>query len=241
VPVALYVHGGGWKSGDRSHGGFLDQMVAGLTARGVAVAAVDYRLVPTVVFPAPIEDVKCAVRFLRAKAADLHIDPAHIGAWGGSAGGHLVSLLATTDASDGYDTGEYADQSSRIQAVVDMFGLADASLQLPNGCMPHSALCNILGADATSTDLPDRIRAFSPVTYITADDPPFLILQGDHDHTVPQEQSQLLSKRLQAAGVDQQLVIVRGGNHGLGQTREVPPPDQLVQMTIDFLVKKLKG
>ena len=125
APVAVYVHGGSWSSGSKSDSiGMTD--VPELLARGYLVASVDYRYAPQWKFPAQIHDVKCAIRFLRANATRFNLDPNRIGAWGHSAGGHLVTLLGTTDTRDGFEgSREYADQSSRVQAVVDMCGRAD--------------------------------------------------------------------------------------------------------------------
>ncbi len=120
-PVIMFVHGGGWvagtKTGTPGMSYFLD-----LARRGYTTFSIDYRLAPTYTFPANIVDVKCAVRHIRANAAEYNIDPNRIGAWGASAGGHLVALLGTSDQSAGWDVGQYLDQSSRVTVVVDMYG-----------------------------------------------------------------------------------------------------------------------
>jgi acetyl esterase/lipase len=123
APAVLYVHGGAWTIGDKNIGAGSEDVVA-LTAAGFIVVPVNYRLAPAFKFPAMIEDAKCAVRFLRANANQYGINADKIGAYGGSAGGHLVSLLGLTDRTAGWDTGPYIDYSSQIQAVVDMFGLS---------------------------------------------------------------------------------------------------------------------
>lgn len=235
TPVAVFVHGGGWSSGDKSGGSLIP--FNDLAAQGFLVAAVNYRLAPRYKFPAMIDDVKCAVRYLRANAAKLNIDPSRIGAWGGSAGGHLVALLGTTDASAGFDVGEYTDQSSRVQAVVDMFGPADLS-----GMFPSSSARIIQGVFEIKTSAAETARLASPVTYMTKDDPPFLILQGDKDKTVPPEQSQILYDRLQAAGVPATLVIVKNAGHGFVPTGGAikPTREELVKMIEEFFIKYLK-
>ncbi len=122
--AVIYVHGGGWTDGDKASGGSRE--IREMLARGYLVFAINYRLAPEYKFPAQIQDVKCAVRHLRANVAVYNLDPDRIGAWGNSAGGHLVSLLGVTDASAGFEgSGGYADQSSRVQAVVDGYGPAD--------------------------------------------------------------------------------------------------------------------
>ncbi len=208
-PVTMYIHGGAWSAGDkRSGAGYVE--VPALQAAGFVVAAVNYRLAPQYHFPAMIEDVKCAVRFLRAHAAEYGLDPERIGVWGGSAGGHLAALLGTSDASAGWDVGPYLEQSSRVQAVVDMFGPAD----LPMLFAHTQGQRRFLGVfDASSPDDPVLVSA-SPVHYVTPDDPPFLLLHGDRDEVVPLEQSERFFAALQQTGVPAQLVVVHNAGHG---------------------------
>ena len=105
APAVIYVHGGGWEHGSKAGGGFLEQLRPQLNAKGFVVASIDYRLAPADTWPAQIVDAKCAVRYLRSHASTYGIDAQRIGAWGGSAGGHLVSLMGTADASAGFDVG----------------------------------------------------------------------------------------------------------------------------------------
>jgi acetyl esterase/lipase len=208
TPATVYIHGGGWTAGDKGSGaGSLD--VQELLARGYVVISLNYRLAPQYKWPAHITDVKCAIRHLRALAGVYKIDPHRIGVWGGSAGGHLVAMLGTTDKSAGFDVGEYLDQSSRVQAVVDLFGPADLPVMLTGNA--QAAVKGIFGA--TSRQDPVLAKA-SPVTHITPDDPPFLILHGDQDKLVPLEQSQILHAKLRAGGVDSTFVVVKNAGHG---------------------------
>jgi len=208
-PVILFVHGGGWvagtKTGTPGMSYFLD-----LARRGYTTFSIDYRLAPADKFPANIIDVKCAVRHIRANAKDYNIDPNRIGAWGASAGGHLVALLGTSDASAGWDVGQYTDQSSRVNVVVDMYGVSDFTTEYVVG--------NVRGLDrmafgATSPTDP-ILAAASPINYITPDDPPFLLMHGDMDPVIPYTQSVVFNDRLQAAGVPSSLIIVHNGGHG---------------------------
>jgi acetyl esterase/lipase len=214
----LYVHGGGWRNGDKTQGGA--EQIHELISRGFLVAAVNYRLFYTDAqgshnkFPAMIEDVKCAVRYLRAHATELHIDPQRFGAWGWSAGGHLVSLLGTSDDSD-FLSGEHQRESARIQAVVDMYGPAD--LAATDYCV--TPRCQ----EIFNQDEADRRRA-SPITYVTSNDPPFLIIQGDKDTLVPLGQSREFFQKLQANGVPAKLVIVKNAEHML---KPNPPGSQI--------------
>ena len=209
-PVVIYVHGGGWTSGSK-RGGAGMRDVPTLLAHGYVVAAIDYRLAPAYKFPAQIEDVKCAVRYLRVHADELRIDPDRIGAYGGSAGGHLVALLGTAD-DDAFSGDCPWEASSRVQAVVDMFGPADFSLFEFIG---SKKAMSVFGA----SDATDPIFAqASPVTWASSDDPPFLILHGDKDPVVPLSQSQSLYDYLQAAGVPAELVVVKNAGHGFKPT-----------------------
>ena len=199
--------------------------------------SINYRLAPEFKFPAQIQDVKCAIRSIRAHAATYGIDPNRIGALGGSAGGHLVALLGTSDASAGFDVGEYAEQSSRVQAVADLFGPAD----LPAMLTGRAELVGRTVFGAATRDDPVLIKA-SPVTYITPDDPPFIILQGDKDTTVPPEQSQILYNRLTAGGVAATLVVVKNAGHGFTPSGGVMSPTrgELSKMMGEFFDKYLK-
>ncbi len=229
MPAVIYVHGGGWITGDKSIGEGETEYSALLDA-GFIIGSVNYRLAPEYQFPAMIEDVKCAIRFLRANAATYSINPGKIGALGASAGGHLVSLLGVTDPSAGFDVGQDLDQSSRVQAVVDMFGPEDLTTNFPKVDM--NLLATVFGSFSLALG--------SPVTYITPDDPPFLILQGDADKVVPLSQSQEFYNKLTAAGIPAQLVIVHNGSHGLGAPNESPSLSELISMIVQFFEATLK-
>ncbi|MBI3915311.1 MAG: alpha/beta hydrolase [Chloroflexi bacterium] len=239
APVAVYVHGGGWTSGDKG-GGAGTVETPELVARGYLVAAVNYRLAPTFKFPAEIEDVKCAIRFLRANAAKYDLDPNRIGAWGGSAGGHLVALLGTSDANAGLEGGGgYAEQSSRVQAVVDMFGPADFTGDY--GSINTRLMQNVFGASASNAA--EIAKRYSPTTYISKDDPPFLILHGEQDQVVPLSQSQILLEKLKAGGVDATLVVVKNAGHSFSRAGGAinPSRTEITKIVVDFFDKQLKG
>ncbi len=230
APCAVYIHGGGWEKGDKTSGGWFANIAGELLARGYVVAAVDYRLGPQYKWPAYINDCKCAVRFLRANATKYNIDPARIGTWGSSAGGHLVALLGTADASAKLEgDGGYPDQSSRVQAVVDFFGPADMTRLTGN-----EKIRNLFGDQA-------NLKQASPVTYISKDDPPFLIIQGDKDPLVNPEQSKLLEKQLKAAGVSATLVMVKNGVHGTMGRDIQPTHEEIVKKVIEFFDEHLRS
>lgn len=232
VPVVVYVHGGGWAAGDK-HGGPGPGYTVSLLQNGFAVFSINYRLAPEFLFPAMIQDVKCAIRSIRAHAAQYGIDPNRIGVWGGSAGGHLVALLGTSDESAGFDVGEYLEYSSRAQVVVDMFGPTD--LTIPVSTLEQLRLIQ----NAFPINM---YAAGSPVTYISPDDPPFLIVHGDKDKLVPVEQSILFYDQLAAQNVPATLVIVKNAGHGFNPVDGVPDPGpmQIAQTVIAFFIQYLK-
>lgn len=239
APVVVYVHGGGWSAGDKAGGeGIVD--IPELVTRGYLVASVNYRLAPQYPFPAQIEDVKCAVRFLRANAKTYHLDPDRIGAMGGGAGGHLVSLLGLADETAGFEgAGGYDEEGSDVQAVVDMFGPID--LTASDFAGPHTPLLQqVFGA--TSPQDPVLADA-SPVTYITKDAPPFLILHGDQDQLVPLSQSQEFYNKLKAAGAPVTLLVVKNAGYdfspaGSGPMR--PTRADVTQIIAEFFDQYLR-
>jgi len=236
APAVMFVHGGGWFAGDRVHGRVLSGLLPSLLGRGMVVASIDYRLLPKTLIPDQVTDVACAVRYLRANAGQLHIDPQRIGLVGESAGAHLISLVGLADAGAGFDVGEYLDQPSRPQAVAEYYGPTD--LTVPNNL--NSARAILTGFGATSVQDPIMER-MSPVTWVSSDDPPFLIVHGEADKSVDFSQAQLFYERLRAAGVDAEQVPVRFGNHELDVVYEVPSSRAVLQRTVDFFVAKLGG
>jgi acetyl esterase/lipase len=215
MPALVYVHGGAWRAGSRDAG---IGPLARLAQQGYFGATIEYRLSGEAKFPAQIEDAKCAVRFLRAKAKDYGIDPERIGAWGPSAGGHLVALLGTSgDVKELEGTGGWAEHSSRVQAVVDWFGPTDF-LKMGKNNIDHDAANSpesLLVGGSLQENREKAARA-NPIAYVSKDDPPFLIMHGDKDNLVPLGQSELLHEALRKAGVPSTLDVVPGAGHGFG-------------------------
>jgi acetyl esterase/lipase len=216
-PVILYLHSGAWITGDRFGGPALRQ-----ATRGYAVASIDYRLAPAYIWPAQVEDAKAAVRWLRANAARFHLDPNHIAVFGTSAGGHIGAVLGTSagvDTLEGLALGN-AQYSSRVQAVVDLYGPTDLlkieEQKLP--CIPldgnaaYMPPSLLMGCPIQQCQ--ERTRTASPMSYVTPDDPPFLIMHGLLDCLVPFKQSIDLQASLVAAGVSSKLVLLPNGEHG---------------------------
>ena len=233
MPVIVYVHGGAWKAGSKE--GAPGTCIA-LARKGYLVVSVGYRLSQEAIWPAQIEDCKCAVRFLRAHAKEYNIDPGHVGAWGHSAGGHLVAMLGTAgDIKELEGKGGWEKESSRVQAVLDCFGPTDfAAFEKelpPEKDWRTDALTQLLGVPAKENR--DKAAQASPMTFVTKDDPPFLIMHGDKDPIVPLSQSELMVEALKKVGVEATLHVVKGAGHGFGG-REID------EMTAAFFDKHLK-
>jgi acetyl esterase/lipase len=243
APAAVYLHGGSWISGDHTSGGFIiDDIGKALNAHGFVTMAANYRLGPEELWPAQIQDAKCAVRYLRANAKSLHVDPHHIGVWGHSAGGHLASLVGTAPPSAGWDTGDYSDQSSAVEAVADLAGPSDlVALEEEGGPGVVKANFVSLLGNVPESELPAALKAASPITYVSSGDPPFLIVHADNDAIVPVGQSVALADALEAAHVPTTLVLVHGGGHSLEEPGGQPTPQEIEDLVVNFFVKELTG
>jgi acetyl esterase/lipase len=232
LPVIVWVHGGGWRFGDRKLGPDLSRFFAG---SGFAMAAIDYRLTDQALFPAQVEDLKTAIRWLRSIAPAHGLDGGRIGLLGSSAGGHLSALAALAPPTVFQPaTAPYGDQPSSVQAVVDAYGPSDfleidahrcpegtvsddpETLLLPRGmnrsAAPDSFESLLLGAAIESC--PERVREANPATYAAAGAPPFLLLHGLSDTTVPVHQSELLYEALARHDNDVSLCLVERLGHG---------------------------
>lgn len=224
LPLVVWIHGGGWQSGDKRNREQPERLVC----RGYAVASINYRLSGTATFPAQIHDVKAAIRFLRTNASAYNLDPARIAAMGSSAGGHLAALAGTSGGVEELEdlSSGHAAASSHVQAVVDWYGptrLADMDAQLlaqgcPAGSAHHgeadSAESRLLGCTLASPDCADAARRADPATYATAGDPPMLLLHGTEDCVSPVGQSTVLAEALTAAQSCAILREVQGAAHG---------------------------
>jgi acetyl esterase/lipase len=211
-PVIMAVHGGAWLFGDKRDVQHLP-MMKGLE-RGYAVICVNYRLSQEAIFPNQIFDVKAALRFVKANATHYHLNDNKIGFWGGSAGGHLSSLLGTSAHVKELEdlTMGHAGQNCEIQAVVDWCGPCEDFIQMDiefkksgMGVADHSLDGSpeslLLGKKITA--IPELVKFASPMTYVTKDAPYFLIQHGELDHIVPIEQSIRFAAQLEkVAGLE---------------------------------------
>jgi acetyl esterase/lipase len=235
VPLIIWIHGGAWLEGSKEN-----RIPSDYPADGYAVASINYRLSQHALFPAQIEDCKAAVRWLRANAEKYNIDPNRFGAWGESAGGHLAAMLGTTGDVNEFDKGEHRGVSSRVQCVADFFGPTDF-LQMDEHRLADGMVHNT--ADSPEARLvggpiqenKEKAARANPITYVSKDDPPFLIVHGDADQLVPHHQSELLEAALKKAGVPVTLYTVKGEGHGGFKDPKA------AELTKEFFAKHLKG
>jgi acetyl esterase/lipase len=218
LPVVVWVYGGAWRAGSKD-----DRQTQGalwLTRHGYAVAAFNYRLSQEAKFPAQIHDAKAAVRWLRRHAGEYGLDAGRIAAWGASAGAHLAALLGVSAGVKDLEGPEHGPEiSTRVQAVVDFFGPTDF-LQMDAHALPGGQRHN--PADSPESQLiggpiqehPDKVARANPVTWVTREAAPFLILHGERDPLVPVHQSELLFEALRKAGVPVIFYKIAGAGHG---------------------------
>jgi len=219
LPAIVYFHGGAWQSGSKEDG---VPAICYYAQYGFVAASVDYRLSGVARFPAQIEDCRCAVRFLRANAAEYGIDPERIGAMGASSGGHLAALLGLTgDEGQFADKGGWEGVSSGVSAVCDLFGPSDFP-RMPRKSLPDaiSATAQFLGGSID--DVPEVYVKASLLSHVHAGAPPFLIIHGAQDPVVPLSQSELLRDALLRAGAEVEFHAIERAGHG---SREVVNPE----------------
>jgi acetyl esterase/lipase len=231
LPCVLVIHGGGWAGGDRSN---HDDITWKFAQAGYACATVGYRLAPAHPFPAQINDVKCAARFLRANADKYGVDPTRFGAVGFSAGAHLSMMLGVMDKDDGLEgDGGSPDQPSKVQAVVAFFGPTDlAATDVPQSV--HGLLKNFLGG--TPAEKPREYRLASPITYVSPGDAPMLLFQGTRDPLVPHTQAYAMIEAMTRYNIPGRVELLVGASHGWGD----PDLKRTVDETFAFFDQHLK-
>lgn len=213
MPVIIWIHGGGWRDENLTKQYRPEPELAEMAKQGFFVASIEYRLLQEAVFPAPISDCKCAVRFLRAHAAELGIDADHIGAWGESAGGQLTALLGVSgNVKELEGNSGWAEYSSAIQAACPWYAPYDMVGDLSDSDRLDKTAMDFCGG--TYAEKGDMLRLISPYEYARKKLPPFLVMHGDADRLVPLSQSLNFYEAAKAAGNPVEKIIVPGQGHG---------------------------
>ena len=243
-PLIVWIHGGAFRAGDK--GNIFWRPMPRQAERGYAVASINYRLSGQARFPALIHDSKAAIRWLRANTAKYGLKADRIVVAGESAGGHLSALLGTSGGVAQLEDPAMGNpkESSRVQGVVDFFGPTDflqMDVAVPASCpapqvhnAPDSPESELLGCAIPAC--PEKVKTANPITYISPDDPPFLILHGTGDCLVPSPQSQLLYDSLRAAGVRASLYLLPGLAHA-DKRFYTPENEKLVNDFIDAILR----
>jgi acetyl esterase/lipase len=243
VPVVVFLHGGGWRLGSRHAAGPMYRDATPtpferVAQAGVAVASADYRLSGEATWPAQLHDAKAAVRWLRSRAGELGIDGDRVAAWGESAGGHLAELLGlVSDPALEGDVG-VTGPSSAVSAVVAWYAPSDvAAVATDTGADPHDPAtreAQLLGAPPA--EVPDVAAQASPLSHVSPDAPPFLLLHGAADRFIPCVQSERLYDALVEAGVEVELDVLADADHmWLGSPEAAR---QAVDRTVDVLRRR---
>jgi acetyl esterase/lipase len=248
-PLILYIHGGGWVGGHTRHSGALSNfpaVLAKLASEGFVVASLEYRLSGEAPFPAQLQDSRAAIRFLKANAAKYGIDPAKVGVWGGSAGGHLSALTAYSCGDTSLEPAPAAAGSECVQSLVSWYGVFDFAAMI-NRPLPSNGQVSpenqLLRCKPVECD-PAQIAAVSPVSYIDANDPPSLLIHGEKDAVVDVSQSRIAEARLKAAGASVESIYIPGVDHsfiGASYAETKAATLQATNATFDFFHKTLKA
>lgn len=233
LPAVLCIHGGGFRAGHRDG---HNALCLKLAQRGFVAATASYRLAPKHQFPAAVHDVKAAVRWLRANAAKFQINPARIGVTGDSAGGHLAQFLGVTAGVKEFEgDGGNAEQSSSVACVVNRYGPSDFTKSYAKSVDAAEVLPLFLGGDLTTARA--RHVQSSPLNWVTPHAAPTLILHGTEDKYVAYEQGVWMRDRLQACGVEVELMTFTGAGHGF----KGADAEKAEQALMAFFEKQLKS
>jgi acetyl esterase/lipase len=234
----VYISGSGWHAPQEytaeplKESGQSKLYAQRLAAAGYTVFAINHRAAPRFRYPAAVEDAQRAVRFVRHHAARFKVNPARIGAVGGSSGGHLVLMLGLMDGRGDPDASDPVERASaKVQCVVARAAPADMAKMAGGG---QGAVVSFLGMALPGAPVGVQTRIYkeaSPASHVTPDDPPVLLMHGDADTTVPFDQAELMESVLRKAGVATKLVRVPGGGHGPTFAGATNPPDYMAEMT----------
>lgn len=225
--AVIVVHGGGWQNGSKRS--YDRPLLPVLSAAGFAWFTINYRLAPQHKYPAAVEDVEAAVRWVRAHAREFKVDKKRIALMGESAGGHLVAMVGTRPAKD-----------TRVAAVVDFYGPHDLLKRESDRGEVGKNLRDFLGIEKLDEAGRAKLREASPATYVKRGLPPFLFIHGTKDAAVPYEQSPLMCEKLKAAGNRCEVFTVEGAPHGIGAWEKVETWQAYKAKMVEWLRATLK-
>ena len=235
-PAVLIVHGGGF-TGGTSHNGSEAYAADFLAPAGYTCFSINYRLAPNATFADMVADTDRAIRFVRHNARQYNIDPDKIALLGGSAGGYLSNMVGVSRPSSLATSANPIDrETDAVQAVITLYGIADLK-NMPDGMTKLLTDNHLLGATTAIT--PATMDAASPLTHVTPAAPPFLFIHGDHDQSVPIQQSIDLQHALEARHVSADLITIPGGPHATGSWHTLPNVPDWERQTITWLNKTL--
>lgn len=241
APVIVYVHGGFWAFGDKkSEIPYLIDTINKLRDKGFTVVSIDYRLSnSTTKFPAPIEDVKDAVKFIKKNASKYNLDENKIGIWGSSAGGHLALMEGLTDDTAFIGSDEFKNYSSKVNFIISWYGPTD--LSIVKGKNAEKVADNFLGVSIK--DSKDNYIKASPINYISKESPSILLIHGSKDTVVPSSQSYNLYKKGKELGADVRYMSIKNGGHGFIPSggELYPTLNDISDKTISFIEENFKN
>ena len=232
TPLVIFIKGGAFRNMHKTR--YLPQLMD-LASTGLAVASIEYRTSNECVFPGQLDDVKAAVRYFRAHAEELNLDPHAFGVWGNSAGGTLATLLGATNNDPEYEgRGEHREYPSSVSAVVNWYGVSDAA-SMPDAEKADSPVALLLGEPASPES--SVTNWFTPGRYLGADTPHMLIMHGDHDKVVPYRQSEILTEALGDLGLPFDFYRIAGADHSFEQ---FTVQTDALNITTEFLLTHLR-
>ncbi len=231
APLLIFIHGGGWHANNKNSDKNIFALVDGLRDKGFAIASINYRQTPKNQFPAPVEDALCSVRYLRAHANLYNLDESRFAAMGFSAGGQLAAMIGVLPTQNPFNNGPYRDETSQVSAVVTIAGVFDFSKNLK----PNS-VANIRNL---MQGLPPSVGA--PVSYVSDDDPPFLLIRGDKDSIGLAAQDTSFANKLKDSGVTYRVITVSNAEHDLSSPsgQQSPSLSEISQTIQAFITAKL--
>lgn len=247
LPLVIYIPGGGFMRSPKVN--YLQQKVA-IAEAGFIVASIEYRVLPTSKFPDSLVDIKSAIRFLKAHAEEFNINKNKIIVMGESAGGYLAAITGTTNGFIEFDKGDYLNENSLINGVIDLYGISDLtkiasdfslSIQKTHNSpsAPEALFLNGVAVfkegGSVSSD-PEKVKKSNPMSYISTNTPPFLLMHGDSDILVSPSETDILYQALIKHGIKAERYLIKGVGHG--DYHWCQP--EIINIIINFLNETLK-